>query len=52
MEIFDNYSNKIMNKLDFKKYIVPRGKAGKAIKLDANFTSLYRGFDNNYKLIL
>ena len=52
MEVFDNYSNKIMNKLDFKKYIVPRGKAGKAIKLDANFTSLYRGFDNNYKLIL
>lgn len=52
IDIFDNYSNKIMNKLDLKKYIVPRAKAAKFLKLDADFTSLYRGFDNNYKIIL
>ena len=52
MEVFDNYSNKIMSKLDFNKYILPRAKAGKALKLDPNFNSLYRGFDNNYKLLI
>jgi hypothetical protein len=52
MDVFDNYSNKIMNKLDLKKYILPRAKAGKVLKLDANFNSLYRGFDNNYKLLI
>ena len=51
LEVSDNYSNSIMVKLNLKKFISSRAKAGKIIKLDSSFSSISRGFENNYKLI-
>ena len=51
-EMFDNYSIPIKKALNLKKFLIPRSKNGKIIKNSLFFSSLFRGYDNNFKLIL
>ena len=50
-EMLDSYSTLIKKSLNLKRFLTSRTKNGKVIKNDLFFSSLYRGYDNNFKLI-
>jgi topoisomerase-4 subunit A len=50
-EMLDNYSTPVKKSLNLKKFLTPRTKNGKIIKYNLFFSSLFRGYDNNFKLI-
>ena len=51
-EMLDNYSTPVKKSLNLKKFLTPRTKNGKIIKYNLFFSSLFRGYENNFKLIL
>ena len=50
LQLFDNFSNKIYSKIDFKKFISSRAKQGKLIKIDKDANNFFRGYDNNLRI--
>ena len=50
-EMLDNYSMPVKKSLNLKKFLIPRTKNGKIIKYNLFFSSLFRGYENNFKLI-
>jgi len=51
-EMLDNYSTPVKKSLNLKKFLISRAKNGKIIKNNLFFSSLFRGYENNFKLIL
>ena len=51
LKLFDNYLNPIKRKENFKNFLTNRGNSGKVIKIANDFTSLFRGYENNRKLL-
>ena len=50
-EMLDNYSTPVKKSLNLKKFLISRTKNGKIIKYNLFFSSLFRGYENNFKLI-
>ncbi len=51
-EMLDNYSTPVKKSLNLKKFLISRTKNGKIIKYNLFFSSLFRGYENNFKLII